>query len=181
MSFSLLPPMQFLRGDPFRLCRNMWSPLCALCVLRRLFHLGDFRFHGFYQLCEHFFAFLSCLGIDILGDAFTVDSRCEPPLGEVVVYHGDATRAGLANLAIIRLKFRLYGGFRRRLLTCLGRLHALREFGHLCVCAANHTVDLDCRLPLHRIGDMTINVECGLGADVSYHSGESPDIHICLS
>ena len=88
--FSLLPPMQILRGD------RSWSPLCALCVLCCLFHLSDFRFHGFDQLCELFFAFLSCLGIDILGDAFTVDSRCEPSLVEVVVYHRHATRTTLS-------------------------------------------------------------------------------------
>ena len=47
----------------------MVAPL-SLCVLRLLFHLGDFRFHGFDQLCELFLAFLSCLCVDILGDAF---------------------------------------------------------------------------------------------------------------
>ena len=45
------------------------------------FLLGcDLRFHGFYQLGELFLAFLSCLCVDILGDAFAVNSRCESPL-----------------------------------------------------------------------------------------------------
>ena len=48
---------------------------------------------------------------------------------------------------------------------------------HLRVCAAGLSVDPDCRLSLHSIGDMTINVECGLGADVSYHGGERFNIH----
>ena len=34
-----------------------------------LFNL-NFRFHGFDQLCELFLAFLSCLGIHVLGYAF---------------------------------------------------------------------------------------------------------------
>ena len=40
----------------------MVAPL-SLCVLRLLFYLRDFGFHGFYQLCELFLAFLSCLGV----------------------------------------------------------------------------------------------------------------------
>ena len=48
----------------------MWSPLCALCVLRLFFHLCNLLFHGFDQLCELFFAFLSCLGVYVLGYAF---------------------------------------------------------------------------------------------------------------
>ena len=72
--------MQFLRAD------DCFRQPSLLCVLRLFFHLRDFRFHGFYKPCELFFAFLSCLGIDILGDAFTVHSRREPPLVEVVVY-----------------------------------------------------------------------------------------------
>ena len=95
--FSLLPPMQILRGDPFRLCRNMWSPLCALCVLCCLFLLGCyFGFHGFDQLYKLFLAFLSCLGVDILGYAFAVDSRCESSFIQVVVYHRHATRITLS-------------------------------------------------------------------------------------
>jgi len=57
--FSLLPPKQFLRGD------HSWSPLCALCVLYLFFHLRNFRFHGFDQLGELFFSFLSCLGVHL--------------------------------------------------------------------------------------------------------------------
>ena len=63
-------------GGPFRLCRNMWSPLllCLFC----LFHFCNFHLHLLYQLCELFLAFLSCLCVDILGDAFAVESRREP-------------------------------------------------------------------------------------------------------
>ena len=97
------------------------APL-SLCVLRRLFHLGDFRFHGFYQLCELFFAFLSCLGVHVPRDAFAVDSRCEPSLVEVVVYHGDASRATLAYLALVGLKFLLWRGFRGGGFIAFGKL-----------------------------------------------------------
>ena len=45
------------------------APL-SLCVLCCLFHLSDFGFHRFYQLGELFLAFLSCLGIYVLGYAF---------------------------------------------------------------------------------------------------------------
>ena len=100
--FSLFPPMQILRGD------RSWSPLCALCVLRLFFHLCDFRFRGFDQLCELFLAFLSCLGVYVFGYAFTVDSRREPPFVEVVVYHRHASRATLAYLALVDLKIRIY-------------------------------------------------------------------------
>ena len=144
-----------------------------LCVLRRLFHLCDFRFHGFDQLCELFLAFLSCLGIDILGDAFAVNSRRKPPFVEVVVYHGDASRATLAYLALIGFKFLLRRGFRGCGFTCLWRC----RFGHFCVCSADLSVDSHGCLLLHGVGDMAVDVERGLGADVSYHGGESLDIH----
>ena len=51
-----------------------------------VFYLSDFRFHGFYQLCELFFAFLSCLGVYVFGYAFAVHSRREPSFVEVVVF-----------------------------------------------------------------------------------------------
>ena len=88
----------------------MVAPL-SLCVIRCFFHLCDFRFHGFYQLCELFFAFLSCLGIDILGDAFAVNSRREPTFVEMVVYHRHTSRAGLTDLGLVWLKNRFCGVF----------------------------------------------------------------------
>ena len=52
----------------------------ALFVMRSslVFYLSNLRFHGFYQLCELFLAFLSCLCVDILGYAFAVDSHLIP-------------------------------------------------------------------------------------------------------
>ena len=112
MNFSTdLAFLCFLRRN-FRGLTALASPL-LLSVLRRLFHLGDFGFHGFYQLCELFFAFLSCLCVDILGDAFAVDSWCEPTFLEVVVYHGNASHATLANLTLVWLKFLLGHGVDR--------------------------------------------------------------------
>ena len=110
--FSLLSAIQILRAD------RSWSPLCALCVLRLLFHLRNFGFHRLYQLRELFFAFLSCLGVHIPRDAFTAHSRREPSFVEVVVYHGDASRAALAYLALVGLKFLLRRGFRGGGVTC---------------------------------------------------------------
>lgn len=154
--------------------------LLSLCT-RRLFSSlllrFDLGFHRLYQFCELFLAFLSCLCVHVFGYAFAVDSWCEPPLVEVVVYHGDASRTGLTDLALVWLKFRLCGGFRCRLFTCLGWLHALREFGHLRICTADFAVDTNCRLLLHSVGDMAVDVERGLRADVSYHSGERFNIH----
>ena len=121
-----------------------------------------------------FLIFLTRGGVNILGYAFAVESWREPLFVEVVVYHRHATRAGLTYLALVRLKFRLRRSVGLCLLTCLGWLW-LRHFS---VCAADFAVDMHRRLPLHGIGDMTINVECGLGADVAYHSGESLDIHL---
>ena len=62
-----------------------------------VFYLGDFRFHRLYQLSELFLAFLSCLGVYVLGYAFAAHSRCEPSFAEVVAYHGDDSRAGVRN------------------------------------------------------------------------------------
>ena len=73
----------------------MVAPL-PVCVLFLLFHLGNFRFHLLYQLGELFLAFFTCLGVDILGYAFTVDSRREPSFVEVVVDHRHASRATLS-------------------------------------------------------------------------------------
>ena len=62
--FSLPTAPQILRGD------RSWSPL-SLCLFRLL--LGcNFRFHRFYKLGELFLAFLSCLGVHVLGYAFAV-------------------------------------------------------------------------------------------------------------
>ena len=161
-----------LKGDPFRLCRNMWSPL-SLCLFRLFLLSCDFRFHRFYQLGELFLAFLSCLGVDILGDAFTVYSRCEPSFVLVVVYHRHTSRATLAYLALVRLKFRLRRGVGLCLFTCLGR----RRFGHFCVCTADFSVDAKRRLLLHGVGDVAVDIQCCLRADVSYHRRERFDIH----
>ena len=64
-----------------------------------LFHLCDLRFCRLYQLCELFLTFLSCVCVHVSRDAFSVDSRREPPLVEVVVYHRHATRAGSVYLS----------------------------------------------------------------------------------
>ena len=105
--------MQILRADRFG------QPFFRLGI-RCLFHLSDFRFHGFYQLCELFFAFLSCLGVYVFGYAFAVHSRCEPSFVEMVVYHRHASRATLAYLALVGLKFLLRRGFRGGGLLALG-------------------------------------------------------------
>ena len=152
------------------------APL-SLCVLCYLFHLRNFRFHRLYQLGELFLAFFSCLGVDILGYAFAVDSWGEPSFVEMVVYHRHATRATLAYLALVGLKFLLWRGFRGGGFTCLGRLHALREFGHFCVCTADFSVDSHGCLLLHGIGNVAVDVERGLGADVADHGGERLDVH----
>ena len=150
----------------------MVAPL-SLCFLCLFFHLCDLRFHGFDQLCEFFLAFLSCLCVDILGDAFSVDSWREPSFVEVVVYHRHASRATLAYLALVGLKFLLRRGFRGGGLTCLGRF----RFGYLRVCTADFSVDPHGCLLLHGVGDMAVDVERALRADVAYHSGEIFDIH----
>ena len=97
--------------------RGLPLSLCLFC----LFLFGcNFDFHGFYQLCQLFLAFLSCLGVDILGYAFAVNSWREPPLVEVVVYHRHATRATLSYLGFIRLKNRFCGVFVAWFVTTLG-------------------------------------------------------------
>ncbi len=57
--FSLLPPMQFLRGD------RSWSPLCALCRFRLFLEFGDFFLLLLYHLGKLRFAFFSCLCVHI--------------------------------------------------------------------------------------------------------------------
>ncbi len=92
------------------------------------FHLCNLRFHGFYQLCELFLAFFSCLCVDIFGDAFAVDSRREPSFVKVVVYHRHASRATLSYLGLVRLKNRFCGVFGVWVGTFLGRW----RFGRRC-------------------------------------------------
>ena len=53
----------------------------------------------------------------------------------------------------------------------------MREFGHFCVCTADFSGNSHGCLMLHGVGDMAVDVERGLRADVAYHSGESFDIH----
>ena len=166
MAFSLLTAPQILRGD------RSWSPLFHLCV-GYLFHFRNFRFHCFYQLCELFLAFLSCLGVDILGYAFAIDSRCEPSFVEVVVYHRHASSATLSYFGLVWLKNRFCGDITAWLVTYLGR----RRFGHFCVCTANLSIDSHRCLLLHGVGDVAVDVQRGFRAYVTYHSGERLDIH----
>ena len=156
--------MHFLKGD------RSWSPLFRYAFFSCFFHLCDFRFHGFYQLCELFLAFLSCLGVYVLGDAFAVDSWREPPLVEVVIYHSNASCAGLAYLALVRLKFRLCGGW---LLTCLGWLW----FGHFGVCTAYFSVNANRRLLLHGVRNVAVDIQRGFCADVADHSRQGLNVH----
>ena len=80
--FSLLPLTQILRADDcFR------QPFFRLGI-RCLFHFRDFRFHGFDQLCQIFFAVLTCLGVYVPGYAFAVHSRREPTFVELVACRG---------------------------------------------------------------------------------------------
>ena len=88
---------------------------------------------------ELFLAFFTCLGIHVPRDAFAANSWCEPPLVEVVVYHGDASRAALAYLALVGIKFLLRRGFRVGGFTCLGRLHALRIILKIIYCQDHDT------------------------------------------
>ena len=165
-SFSLSTATQKLRGD------RSWSPL-SLCLFRFFLFGCDFGFHGFDQLGELFLAFLSCLGVYVLGDAFAVDSRREPTFVEVVVYHRHATRSTLSYLGLVRLKNRFCGVFGAWLGTYLGR----RRFGHFCACTADLSVDSHRRLLLHGVCDMAVDVQCCFRAYVTYHSGECLDIH----
>ncbi len=45
------------------------------------------------------------------------------------------------------------------------------------VCTADLSVDSHSCLLLHGVGDMTVYVECGLGADVADHGGKGLDVH----
>ena len=156
-----------MRGD------RSWSPLCALCVRLLFLHLSDFRFHRFYQLGELFLTFLSCLGVYVLGDAFTVHSRREPTFVEVGVYHRHATRSTLSYLGLVRLKNRFCGVFLAWFGTCLGWL----GFGHFGVCTAYFPVDANRRLLLHGVCDMAVDVQRGFCADVANHGRQGLDVH----
>ena len=67
-----------------------------------------------------------------------------------------------------------HGAFTGVFAFCLG---GLLHLGHLRVCAADFSVDPHGYLLLHGVGDMAVDVERGLGADVANHGGESLDIH----
>lgn len=74
-------------------------------------------------------------------------------------------------MGLCGLVLRVYGRV-CALLVCLLYL------GHLRVRAADLAVDTNCRLLLHGVGDVAVDVERGFRADVAYHSGESLDIHL---
>ena len=132
---------------------------------------------------DHFgelgFALLSRFSVDVEFLALTVwQSWIKSAFPEVIVYLIDASGARLANLSRDGLGMGLCGLVLRVYGRVCALLVCLLYLGHLRVRAADLAVDIHRRLHLHRIGDMTINVECGLGADVVYHSGESLDIHL---
>ena len=79
----------------------------SICFLSRL-NFRNLLFHLCNQHLELFLALLPRGSVDIFGDSFAVHARGESALVQVVVYHRHATRTGLAYLALIRLKFRLY-------------------------------------------------------------------------
>lgn len=150
------------------------SALFFLCVLHLLFHDCDFRFHRFYQLCQLFLALLPRGGVDIFGNSFPVNSWGESALVQVVVDHRHATSAGLAYLALIRLKFRFY-----RLIGCITVACLVRcvRLGNGRVSPCNLAVNPCRRLLLHRVGDMAIDIERGFRADMTYHGGQRFDVH----
>ena len=87
-------------------------------VLRRLsrfepfFLSRNFRIHLRYQLGKLFFTFFSCFCVYIVFFLLSVGvGRRVPPFIEVVVYHGNASRAGASYFGLFRLEFCLLWRF----------------------------------------------------------------------
>lgn len=136
---------QILKGD------RSWSPF-SLCLFYLFLFGCDFRFHRFYQFSELFFAFLARFRVDIVAFPLAVGiGWCVPSLVEVVVNHGDTARPGLSYFGLVRREFDRGGIF-----PFLPRYRR-----HLGVCTADFAVNMHCRLPLHSIGNMAVNIKRG--------------------
>ena len=134
------------------------------------FHLDD-------QLLEPLLALLAGMGVDIAGVLFAVD-----PCGRVAAlpqvrpFLRDASGARPALLARDRLEvgharlFALAGdSFLPR------RRAALRQRSF-----ADAAVDVSCGLPLHIVGDVSVDVQRSRRRHMTQHGGEGLDVHAAL-
>ena len=96
----------FLRG-------GVVSTLCRLSSFKPFFLSGDFRILLFNHFGKLFFAFLSCVGVDIELFAFAVwQFRRIAAFPFLFADPKYAPRSGAAYLRLFRLEFRSYGRFR---------------------------------------------------------------------
>ena len=131
--------------------------------------LRQLRFHLRDQHLQLLLTFLARMRIHIPRVLFAVDPcRRVSPLKEVVVDLADAARAGLANLAHVRLK--INDGGRIRL-----RRSLVREF-----CLANAAVDLPRGGVLHIRGRVRVNVQRRGRRHMAQHGGERFHVHPIL-
>ena len=125
-------------------------------------HFLFFRLDLRLDLCNHFrelfFAFLSRLGVNIMAFPLAVGvGRRVSAFIQMIVYHGGTTSPRPAYFGRVRLEFDRGGIFP----------FLLRYRRHTGVCAADFAVYPHCRLSLHSIGDMAVNIKRGTYIDVS--------------
>ena len=96
--------------------------------------------------------------------------RSVPSLIQVVFYHRDTARPRFAYFRLVRREFDRGGIF-----PFLPRYRR-----HLGVCTADFAVNMHCRLPLHGIGDMAVNIKRGCRGHMTYGCRERFHIHTVL-
>ena len=121
--------------------------------LKPFFFCGDFRILLFNHLGKPFFAFFSCVGVDIELFAFAVwQFRRITPFPFLFADSKYAPRAGTAYFRLFRLKFRSYGRFRHSV-GCLSVL------GQSALISAETPFDFVGGGALHIVGDMGVYVQ----------------------
>ena len=94
---QFLRPFSLFSATQILMAERLVSPL-LLCVFCLFFHLGDFRFHGFDQLCELFLAFLSCLGVAVFFVAYDESAFIFANLCKLLIQKWSVTHLGQTTL-----------------------------------------------------------------------------------
>ena len=155
--FSLFTAVQNLKSQTsnrhgfFR--GGVVSALSRLSCFKPFFLSGDFRILLFNHLDKLFFAFFSCVGVDIKLFAPAVwQFRRIAAFPFLFADSKYAPRSGAAYLRLFRLKFRSYGRF-RRLVGCLPIL------AQSALISAETSFDFVGGRALHIVGDMGVYVQ----------------------
>ena len=129
-------------------CGGVVSALRRSSRFKQFFPSGDFRILLFNHLGKPFFAFFSCVGVDVKLFAFAVRQfRRITPFPFLFADSKYAPHSGAAYLWLFRFKFRSYGRFR-----CL--VGCLPVLAQSALISAETPFDFVGGGALHIVGDM---------------------------